>query len=263
MEGVIIVYALVALAGWALIVRRAAATGAWRLPHGGWHAGDDAFAGLMAAYFLLVVFAGSSAERDLKPADINATIINCGFMLLFVVAVIQIIGKIAPRGTTLTSAFGFLTPRPLRACAMGAAGLLLTWPVVQLAVIVATRLGATVSENDDLVRYFREHTHSGELVPVIVLAAVAAPIFEEFVFRGYLYGVMKRHAGGLWSALTTALLFAAIHQNPPAIPAYMILSLGLTLVYELSGSLWAPIIMHALFNSVSIVGILWFPEWNL
>jgi membrane protease YdiL (CAAX protease family) len=47
------------------------------------------------------------------------------------------------------------------------------------------------------------------ILTIFVAAVVVAPLVEEFLFRGYFYGVLKRYVGGLPSGLFTAALFAA------------------------------------------------------
>ncbi|MDD5201393.1 MAG: CPBP family intramembrane metalloprotease, partial [Terrimicrobiaceae bacterium] len=118
-----------------------------------------------------------------------------------------------------------------------------------------------VSDSDGMVQYLGGPLGPMDKASAVALAVIAAPLTEEFVFRGYLYGVLKKHFGPLAAMLASALLFAAVHQNLPAIPALAALAIGLTLAYELTGSLWAPVVMHALFNSISVVVILFFPQW--
>jgi membrane protease YdiL (CAAX protease family) len=242
-------------AGWWWLVRRTSRTGGWRAPAGEWRIGDDIFAGTIGLYFLLTILGGSSAERTLKPEEIHATVAFCG------VAILLIVVMVSSRGRSLTAAFGLTAGRPLGVALTAVACLAFTYPLVELAVWIATELGGAASENDDMVQYFRSELGSTDLAWAIVMAVVAAPLFEELVFRGYLYGVIKRHVGSLWSGLTTALFFAAVHQNLPAFPAYFLLGLALVLAYEIAGSLWAPIAMHMIFNSITVVIILWFPQW--
>ena len=88
-----------------------------------------------------------------------------------------------------------------------------------------------------------------------VLAVVVAPMVEETIFRGYLYGVFKRYLGGIGAALLTAGLFGAMHLNLAALPALFVLALCLTLAYEATGSLLVNIFMHSLFNLTSLLVI--------
>lgn len=87
----------------------------------------------------------------------------------------------------------------------------------------------------------------------VVLACVAAPIVEELLFRGYLYGVLKKFTSPLFGALISSALFAVVHSNLPALVPLWVFAIILTLSYEMSRSLWVPILIHALFNGFNIV----------
>ena len=84
-------------------------------------------------------------------------------------------------------------------------------------------------------------------------AVVAAPLCEEIVFRGYFYPVMKRFAGVRPAALCSALVFASAHGNLAALLPLWIFGVVLVLVYEKTGSLWAPVAVHCCFNSATVV----------
>jgi membrane protease YdiL (CAAX protease family) len=88
------------------------------------------------------------------------------------------------------------------------------------------------------------------------MAVIVAPVAEEVIFRGYLYPVVKKYAGTTVALLLTAVLFAVLHGHVPSIPALTMLAVCLGLAYEKSGSLLVPMIMHAVFNAVSVAGIL-------
>jgi len=84
-----------------------------------------------------------------------------------------------------------------------------------------------------------------------IVTIVLAPVAEEMFFRGILYPAIKQ-AGfprvALWG---TALFFAAIHMNLVTFVPLLVLALGLTLVYERTDNLLAPITAHALFNAMN------------
>ncbi len=95
---------------------------------------------------------------------------------------------------------------------------------------------------------------------LILTAVVIAPIAEELIFRGYIFGVLRRYAGRWWAMLISASVFAAIHAHIPSLAGLFVLAVALTLVYEGAGSLWAPILMHALFNGLTVILTLAWPD---
>jgi uncharacterized protein len=95
------------------------------------------------------------------------------------------------------------------------------------------------------------------VVLTVILAVVVAPVFEEFFFRGFAYPALKQR-WGTWKALAiVSLVFALAHWHVPSLGPLFALAIGLGLAYELTGSLLAPIIMHALFNVTNIAMLLY------
>ncbi len=100
-------------------------------------------------------------------------------------------------------------------------------------------------------------------VVIVLLAAVAAPLVEETMFRGVLYRQVRTAFARLGTAMSIVLstlvvsfVFALIHpQGWVAIPALMSIAIGMTLVREWRGSLIASIVVHATNNGI-IVGML-------
>ena len=99
---------------------------------------------------------------------------------------------------------------------------------------------------------------------LVVGACVVAPVYEEMLFRGHIQTIAARlfHRWGLglngggaarWAAVVVAsLMFALVHETWMS-PMILVLSLGLGYVYERTGNLWAPILVHAIFNTISTV----------
>lgn len=101
------------------------------------------------------------------------------------------------------------------------------------------------------------------LVFVVILATIVAPLCEEFVFRGYLYGVTKRFSCRYFAAISSSMIFALVHMNLWSLPALFALGLAFAIIYEMSGSLWANILAHAGFNSIQIFLMLMANESDL
>ena len=91
---------------------------------------------------------------------------------------------------------------------------------------------------------------------VLPVALVAAPLFEEFIFRGLIFGGLRR-SFGLWpAALASAALFAIVHPAISIAPVF-VLGLCAALVYERTRSLLAPMLAHAVYNAVAIAAQVW------
>jgi ABC-2 type transport system permease protein len=106
---------------------------------------------------------------------------------------------------------------------------------------------------------FNESQTLEQRIIIIVLAVAIAPIVEEFVFRFFLYGVVRRYLGRSVGLAANAMLFAAVHAHAPSAVPLFVLGSCFTIAYEWSGSILVPMAMHALFNSLTLT-FLAFPE---
>jgi membrane protease YdiL (CAAX protease family) len=136
-----------------------------------------------------------------------------------------------------------------------------SYPLVMLAGWLSTLLhthvfGVEEPELQDAIIIFLETENLLVRGLIIFMACIFAPVVEEIIFRGYLYRVGKRFGGALASAVLTAAFFSVIHGNTPAILPLFVLALALTAAYELYRNLWVPIIMHAIFNTGTLVILL-------
>lgn len=84
-------------------------------------------------------------------------------------------------------------------------------------------------------------------------AVIAAPIFEEMVFRGVLFGWMRQRFAFLGSAVIAALPHAAVHGDPAALPALTAAFILFAWLREREGTLAAPIIAHGAHNAIVLM----------
>jgi membrane protease YdiL (CAAX protease family) len=84
------------------------------------------------------------------------------------------------------------------------------------------------------------------------LAMVAAPLSEEFFFRGFVFSGLVRW-GFVPAAAISALLFTLAHFDPGSIIPFFVIGLMMAGLFYSRGSLWDSIIFHALFNSTSFL----------
>ena len=82
---------------------------------------------------------------------------------------------------------------------------------------------------------------------------VLAPVCEEVFFRGYIYAATKRFSDRFFACLFSSLLFAVVHHNINALFPLFFLAIILVIAYELTGSLWTPMLIHALVNANTLI----------
>jgi membrane protease YdiL (CAAX protease family) len=95
------------------------------------------------------------------------------------------------------------------------------------------------------------------IVLVVLGVAVAAPIVEEFVFRGYLFPALARWRGPWIGALAGATVFGVAHclVYPPQLwPMMIVFGFAACMVFWFTGSILPSIALHALNNSL-VTGI--------
>jgi membrane protease YdiL (CAAX protease family) len=107
------------------------------------------------------------------------------------------------------------------------------------------------TSSQETVQSFENGSLSFRLI-MGVAAVIIAPVVEETLFRGFLYGIGKRFTDRWFSAIVVSFLFAAMHQHVGSLVPLFVLAFSFTLAYEATGSLLVPIFMHSLFNALNI-----------
>ncbi|MEO6110147.1 MAG: type II CAAX endopeptidase family protein [Candidatus Saccharimonadales bacterium] len=93
--------------------------------------------------------------------------------------------------------------------------------------------------------------HQYEYVFAFLTLVVIAPVAEEILFRGYLFGKLRKHMP-LWVAIVlTSLLFGFIHGQWNVAIDVFALSVVSCLLRVVSKSLWPSIMLHMLKNSIA------------
>ena len=92
-----------------------------------------------------------------------------------------------------------------------------------------------------------------QMAVLAFLAVIVVPVTEELTFRGLLYLPLRSRLGPVSAALLVSALFAAIHGYLAGLAHLFILALVLTELMEVTGSLFASMLGHAVHNGCMIV----------
>ena len=175
------------------------------------------------------------------------------FVVLFIVAFLQL------RGFDVGALAGFSKISFLRVLSTGAILLFFAYPLILWSDIITQRLFGGGSSRQNIVEFFSGSRTIEQRIMIIVFAIAIAPVIEEFLFRFFLYNVIKRYLGRLVGVTFSAVLFAAAHAHFPSFVPLFVLGSCFAIAYEWSGSILIAMTMHSLFNSLTLAALA-FPE---
>lgn len=84
-----------------------------------------------------------------------------------------------------------------------------------------------------------------------VTLVILAPIAEEVLFRGYLYGKLKKYVPVWLAILVSSLLFGAVHGQWNVAFDTFAAGVVMCLLRDITGSLWPAIFLHMLKNGLA------------
>lgn len=215
---------------------------------------EATLATLLATWFLLNVAASASHDiHSIRTRDVVANALFSIGLLLFIAAFLRL------RRVDMNSLGGFSKIGFGRAVATGGMLLLAAYPLVLLAEVVTQKLSRGILQKQGIVELFNASSTLEQRILIILLAVMVAPLAEEFFFRFFLYGVVKRYFGLGVGVVANSLLFAAVHAHLPSFAPLFVLGICFTIAYEWSGSILVSMTMHALFNALALTALA-FPE---
>lgn len=98
---------------------------------------------------------------------------------------------------------------------------------------------------------FSELTNQLQFIMTFISIVIIAPVAEEVMFRGYLFGKLKKVSKAWIAVVVSALLFAIAHfQFNVALDTFA-LGVVLALLRVTTGSIWASILLHMLKNGIA------------
>lgn len=124
---------------------------------------------------------------------------------------------------------------------------LLSWAAMTAAMQFIPGYDAT--QTQDVL--FTDLNFRYEYVLAFLTLVIIAPIAEELLFRGYLYGKLKRYVPVWLAILFASILFGAVHgQWNVAVDTFM-LSVVMCGLREYTGTIWAGVVIHMAKNGLA------------
>lgn len=137
----------------------------------------------------------------------------------------------------------------------GFGGYFVALPLVVLVSLINQQLWQGQGGSNPILPIVLEGRDNVALAVFFGTAAIAAPVFEEIVFRGFLLPSLTRYLP-VWGAIVaSALLFAVAHLSVSEILPLATLGAVLGFVYTRSRNLLAPMLLHSLWNSGTLLSL--------
>jgi membrane protease YdiL (CAAX protease family) len=198
----------------------------------------------LAARLLLVAFPEEKALSRMLALQVAASAVGAGVMLVAMArrpAGVRALGLRGHRGP----------PAPLAALA--------AWLAFYPVFLLVASFNAWVQEwagsgpvlQEPMRLFLGDAAARGSWV-VWISVVLLLPAMEELLFRGAIYGAMRRTLHPALAVALSAALFGLAHEPSAALPAAALGAMLATL-YELTGSLAAPLAFHALHNGFTLL----------
>jgi len=99
----------------------------------------------------------------------------------------------------------------------------------------------------------RQVVTRNELLLMLLVGSVLAPLVEEVYFRGMVYPVLRQYLGMTWGMIVSGILFGMMHWDLWRTVPLALGGIILAYIYERSRTIYAPWIAHGVWNGVMAV----------
>ncbi len=232
-------------------------------------------------------------STDGKPQPyLLATLMASSFICGFACQMTYLSRLLRKRGHTLMGVVGLSTASLRGSTRIGTAWAVIWRALTAFGIVFALEnvLGLFLHAPEQPTIEYARMLSGGSMLVFFLIAAVGAPLFEEFVFRGVLFQALRSTFHGyrlaasgqstkkstrfgrflgrrlfqtsvrseVWSVVLSGAVFALWHLQFHPVQLLMLFLMGCALaeVFRRSGTLWTAICLHAVNNGL-VVLLLW------
>jgi len=180
--------------------------------------------------------------------------------LMFDLPIIILVFALLIRNKSIGKGIFGYTPAQIRsAVSQGIMFCMAILPVIGIVALIQNALlthwGFT-NEKQYVIQLFERPGSLWLKIDLVLMSVIAAPITEEFIFRGIGISALTDKTGMKWAVLIMSLAFATIHFNLFAFLPLFVIAVGFSMAYIYTGTLLVPIVMHSVFNALNIAVLL-------
>lgn len=210
---------------------------------------------------LLLVGAFALQLKSPPPSNISPFEIDAVIALQFFIdggLVVLVLGTLRPLSRFTLFELGFRAPS-LATIAIAVAGAVAMIVVANGSAALIHYLARNQHEQD-IVAIFRGLHDRTSIGVFIAFAVLFAPFAEETLFRLFFFNLGLRYGGFWFGAVLSGVLFGIAHGSLIDVLPLALGGVVLCFVYYRTRNAYASMISHALFNSFSIMALLFAPK---
>lgn len=121
--------------------------------------------------------------------------------------------------------------------------------VALVAVMQALLLGIDWSQEQNVG--FNSILSNSDFVLAFISLVVVAPIAEEIIFRGWLYGKLRAKIPAIPAMILVSILFGIVHGQWNVGVTVFVMSLAMCTIREITGTIWGGILIHMIKNGLA------------
>ena len=204
---------------------------------------------------LVVVFGAETLLLLGVPLDtINESVLNAAMAgLVYVLSATIVIGlpQMIRRLRTNRAELGLTRLPNWQDIALAPAGFVVYMIATTIVTGIVSQVvpGFDVNEAQDVG--FTDLALRYEYILAFLTLVVLAPVAEELLFRGYLYGKLRRWTVIWLAAVITSVVFGVVHGQWNVGLDVFVLSLVMCGLREMTGSIWAGVLLHMIKNGLA------------
>ncbi len=137
----------------------------------------------------------------------------------------------------------------------GFGGYLVALPLVLIVSLINQQIWQGQGGSNPLLFLALQAQDKVALIIFFVTSSIAAPIFEEIMFRGFLLPSLTRYVSVKSAIVIGGFIFAVAHLSLSEVLPLATLGIVLGVVYTRSRNLLAPMLLHSLWNSGTLISL--------
>ena len=215
--------------------------------------------GIVVAVLVGGLLALAGVDSDSSEIDFPAIVLNVSLDIVFIAAPIIVVMWLTHRRPD-PAAFGLRVPRWRSA---------LGWSLaIYLAVIVSAGIIIALfgePQEQTVSREIKSEDSLALLIAIGFMTGVAAPLGEEFFFRGFLFRVLWEKTNVSVATFATGVVFGLVHAGDTDISGVLLLGVlgaGLCVLLWRTASLLPCIMLHSFHNAISFADTKGLPWWG-